>query len=189
LETLPEIDVTVVLRTCDDEERIASLVQRVTAACQGLSCELLVADEGSGDNTVAVAILLRQAHPGLEVLHAAPGRGLAAGAERARGRVLVLADARHAGVISGLSEMVARIVGGGADVVAVDGSFLAARRTRAWRAFSALVERRRDPAAHQARFLRRASGLRLRVERQPGARRSRLDELRRVLFAPLAVRL
>src|SRR4051794_38376306 len=57
----PDFDVTVVVRVCDDEERIGHVLKRMAAHLRSLQLhfEILVADEGSGDNTLAVATLLR----------------------------------------------------------------------------------------------------------------------------------
>jgi hypothetical protein len=66
----------------------------------------------------------------------------------------------------------------GLDIVALGGRYLVFRRTRAWRAFDALVGRR-DPAAVERRFLRRARqlGLACTVTHRT-ARRSWLQLLR-----------
>lgn len=193
--TLPDVDVTVVVRVCEDEERIGLVIQRLARHLRSLRCsfELLVADEGSGDNTVAIAVLLKPGMPELEVLHAAPGRGWALGCGRARGRALLLYDARSDAPLAGLGYALERLRLG-VDVVAVSHKYLVLRRTRAWRAFDALgsVGKRRDPAILEARMLRRARALQLRCEVALESRRrrawERLMALPRALFSPLATR-
>ena len=55
----------------------------------------MVADEGSGDNTVAVAIMLRRQIREIAVLHAQPkAAGFREACQRARGRVVISPSAR-----------------------------------------------------------------------------------------------
>lgn len=155
----PDLDVTLILRCCDDEERIGHVLQRLGAHLRslGLRFEVLLADEGSTDNTLAVAALVRAPLPELEVLHCPAGRGYSHAAERARGLAVVLSDARSHAPLSALGFALDR-VRAGLDVVAASGRFLVFRRTRAWRALDALTERR-DPEAVERRFLRRVRAL------------------------------
>jgi len=155
----PDCDVTFIVRTLDDEERIGHLIGRIARylAAHRLTAEILVADEGSGDNTVAVAVMLRRQIREIAVLHANPGDGFRDACQRARGRVIVLADARTDAPLASLGYALGRLREG-LDVVALGGRYLVLRRTRAWRAFDALVGRR-DPAAVEQRFLRRARQL------------------------------
>src|SRR5262245_17998103 len=85
---VPDVDVTVVMRVFDDEERIGHVLRRVTQHLRGLglSFELLLVDEGSGDNTLAVVALVRSSIPELEVLHTVPQQGYVTGSQAARGR-------------------------------------------------------------------------------------------------------
>ena len=94
----PDCDVTFIVRTLDDEERVGHVLGRIARylAAHQLSAEIIVADEGSGDNTVAVAVMLRRRIREIAVLHSSPGAGFRDACQRARGRVLVLADARTA---------------------------------------------------------------------------------------------
>jgi hypothetical protein len=152
-------DVTFIVRTSDDEERIGHTLSRVSRylGAQHLSAEILVADEGSGDNTVAVAVMLRRQIREIAVIHAAPGCGFRDACQRARGRIVVLADARTDAPLGAVGYAFGRLREG-LDVVALGGRYLVFRRTRAWRAFDALVGRR-DPLAVEQRFLRRAKQL------------------------------
>lgn len=161
----PDCDVTFIVRTLDDEERVGHALLRIARylAAHELRAEILVADEGSGDNTVAVAVMLRRQIRQIVVLHAAPGCGFRDACQRARGRVIVLADARTEAPLAPLGFALGRLRDG-LDVVALGGRYLVARRTRAWRAFDALVGRRDAEApmpmtAVERRFLRRARQL------------------------------
>jgi glycosyltransferase involved in cell wall biosynthesis len=158
----PDCDISVVIRVRDDEERIGHVVRRVARhlAELGQSHEILVADEGSGDNTVAVAALLRRTLPQVEVLHTEAGDAFHAACERARGRTVLLYDARSDAPLAALGFALQRL-GDGHDVVAVPNErarYCVFRRVRALRAFDALAERR-EPRLVGKRFLRRARGL------------------------------
>jgi glycosyltransferase involved in cell wall biosynthesis len=156
----PDCDVTFIVRTFEDEERIGHVLRRTARylAAHQLSAEIVVADEGSGDNTVAVAIMLRRQIREIRVLHCEPGVGIRDACQRARGRVIVVADARTDAPLGAVGYALGRLRDG-LDVVALGGRYLVMRRTRAWRAFDALVGRRRDPVALERRFLRRARQL------------------------------
>ena len=80
--------ISVVIPTLDEEERLARLISGLRLETPG--CEIIVADGGSRDGTVAVARAL-----GATVIRSAPGRGrqLARGAEMAAGDVLLLLHA------------------------------------------------------------------------------------------------
>ncbi len=155
----PDCDVTFIVRTLDDEERIGHVLGRIARylAAHKLTAEILVADEGSGDNTVAVAVMLRRQIREIVVVHAEPGEGLRDACQRARGRVLVLADARTDAPLGPVGYALGRLREG-LDGGAHGGRYLVMRRTRAWRAFDALVGRR-DAQAVETRFLRRARQL------------------------------
>jgi hypothetical protein len=176
--TTPDVDVSFIVRTCDDEERLGHVVRRAWAYLRAhrLTAEIVIADEGSGDNTVAVAIMLRPLVRELVVRHAAPGQGFFDGCQRARGRVIVLADARTEAPLAPLGYALGRLREG-LDVVALGGRYLVMRRTRAWRAFEALRVTRRDPLAVQRRFMRRARQLGLTCVVTERARRRRWTRL------------
>lgn len=176
MSTSPDCEVTFIVRAFDDEERVGHCLRRIAAwvRARGVSAEILLADEGSGDNTVAVAVMLRPQlrQPGcdLVVVHAKPGCGLRDACQRARGRVVVCADARIEAPLAALGYAFFRLREG-LDVVALGGRYLVFRRTQAWRAFDALAGRR-DFAAVERRFVRRCRGLGLDVvvTRPPGKR-------------------
>jgi glycosyltransferase involved in cell wall biosynthesis len=193
-EAEPDCDITVVVRVCDDEERIGHVLRRISAYLRSmkLTFEILVADEGSGDNTLAVTALLRPTVREIEIMHAEPSQGFHDACQRARGRIMLLYDARTEAPLSALGFALGRLRDG-RDVVAVGGRFLVFKRTRAWRAFDALVTRRRRPRVLEKRFLRRARALGLdctttHPKKQPLAAWSRLRDT--LLRRPnLAVRL
>jgi hypothetical protein len=176
--TTLDVDVTFIVRASDDEERIGHVLCRAQAylRAHGLTAELVLVDEGSGDNSVAVAVMLRPQIRELSVRHSAPGHGFFDGCQRARGRVIVLADARTDAPLAPLGYALGRLREG-LDVVALGGRYLVMRRTRAWRAFDALRVARRDPLVVQRRFIRRARQLGLAcvvTERKRKPRWSRL---------------
>ncbi len=181
----PDCDVTVILRVRDDEERIGHALKRLASHLRALELgfEILVADEGSGDNTVAVTALWRPSLPELELLHAQPGEGYQLACERARGRAVVLYDARSEAPLGALGFALGRL-GDGLDVVAVSGRYLVFRRTRAWRAFDALAQRRH--ADVERRFLKRARALGLACT-VTHPKRTPWAALRQRLLAPIAL--
>jgi hypothetical protein len=174
-------ELTFVLRCCDDEERIGHTIQRIAAHLRGLGLgfELLLCDEGSGDNTLAVAALLRSTHPEVEVLDASAGQGFVVGAERARGRHVVLFDARSEAPLAALGYMLGRL-DRGLDVVVLGGRFLAFRRARALRALDGLSGSR-NPRDLERRFVRRARAVGLAAAVTHPRRERMVDKLRGVL--------
>jgi glycosyltransferase involved in cell wall biosynthesis len=183
-QNVPSCDVTVVVRTCDDEERIGHVLRRVAShlCALELSFEILVADEGSGDNTGAVVALWRSQVPEIELLHTQAWEAYFRGCQRARGRVVVLLDARVETPLSALSFALGRLRDG-LDVVALSGRYLVFKRTRVWRAFDALIQRR-DPLVVERRFLRRVKALGLRATVTHPRRQTRWGYLRETLLAP-----
>lgn len=184
----PDFDVSVVLRVGDDEDRLGHALVRVARHARSLrvSFEILVADEGSGDNSVAIAALLKRSVREIEIVHAEPGHGYAAACARARGRAVVLLDARAEAPLSALGFALERLRDG-ADVVALQGRYLVFRRTRAWRAFDALVGGR-DPVGLERRFVRRARALGLAVVEPHARKRSWAAWRRRLLGTSVAAR-
>jgi len=180
-----DCDITVVLRVCDEEERVGHVVTRLAAHLRALELgfEILVADEGSVDNTLAVTALLRPTLAELEVMHAEPGEGYFVGCQRARGRAVVLYDVESEAPLGALGFALGRLADG-ADLVVVAGRYLVMRRTRAWRAFEAV--QRRTHVEVERRLLRRARSLGLRCEIK-SARPTPWALLRAKLFAPLAL--
>ena len=169
------------IRCCDDEERIGHTIIRVANHLRSMKIafELLVVDEGSGDNTLAIAALLRASYPELETLHASSGHGYLTGAERARGRVVVVSDLLDDAPLAMLGYALGRIERG-IDVVALDGRFIGFRRTRALRALDALATTHRSHEPNR-RFVRRARALGLAVAVVQPRRQRVLQWVRNIL--------
>ncbi len=182
-----DCELSFVLRCRDDEERIGHTIQRVCAHLRGMALpfELLLCDEGSGDNTLAVAALLRPGHPEVSIHDAPPGQGLLVGAERARGRIVVVYDVRSEAPLAALAYALGRL-DRGLDVVALGGRFLAFRRTRALRGLDALAGSR-NPRELERRFVRRSKALGLSAAITHPRRQRMLERLRRLLPVPRAL--
>lgn len=181
----PELTALVICR--NDEEHVGHALRRLHAHLRSLALrfEILVVDERSTDNSLAVLSLLRRELPGLHVLAGvAPGEGYARSARQARGRALLLFDARTQAPLSALGFALARL-GDGYDGVAVSGRYLVLRRTRVLGVLGRLAHRR-NPLDFERRFLRRAGGLRIAMA---AARASKpLTRIREALLLPLAIR-
>jgi hypothetical protein len=159
------VDVSVIVPFSDDEESVGRLARRVTRHLESLHLdfEILFADEGSNDNSVALlAWLARYELPRVRLCAAEPGRGFAAGSALARGRVLWFFDIHHAETpLSAFAWAYSRLVEEHADVVIVARRFTVAKRTRAWSAVDGLRGR---GATFETRLRRRARFRGLRVE-------------------------
>ncbi len=134
MQSASPLDVSVVLPFGDDEEVIGTAVQRVSRhlAELGLAFEILAVDEDSGDNCHAILGLLRGALPELRILSGvAPGRGFAAGAAVARGRVLWLIEPPSAlRSLAAFGRANNRVARGELDLAVVRGCFTVAKRAR-----------------------------------------------------------
>lgn len=170
------VDVSVVIPFSDDEERVGRAARRVVdhLVNLGLSFELLLVDEDSGDNSVALLSLLRAHVPELRIVASpGPGFGFETGARVARGRTLWLLDLDAAGApLGGFGWAHARVVGNAADVVHVEGRFLVGRRMRLAPVLHGL---RGTGPAFERRVLRRARAHHLRVETPPRPRAGGAD--------------
>lgn len=187
----PEPDVTAIVVCRDDEERVGHLCRRLAAHLHALHLrgEILVCDELSGDNTLSLLGLLRRDLPELRVLAGvSPGQGFVQGARAARGRALVLVDARCEAPFSALGFALSRLADGW-DAMAVHGRYLVLRRSRTEAAFASL-HHRRDAHDLERRFLRRAGALALKVDRAGGRppRPTPWHRLRDAVLVPLASR-
>lgn len=186
-----DLDVTAIVACRDDEDQIGHMVRRLALHLRqlGLAAEIIAVDEGSADNTLALLALLKREIPELTVVAgAASGRAYVRGIALARGRAVLLIDARSESPLSALGHALERLARG-QDVVAIASRFLILHRTRTLRAHDALVHRR-DAADLERRFLRRAASLRLVVGvAAPHHRRpSPWERLRTTLLSPLASR-
>ncbi len=130
--------VSCVLPAYNEGQNLASVVPEILQTLRSLfsAVELIVIDDGSRDNTLQVARLLRQSHPEVVVLELSRNFGkeaaLTAGLEAAQGDVVVLMDADGQHPVTLLPEMLAHWRQG-LDVV------YAVRRSRA---DQSLVQRR-----------------------------------------------
>ena len=167
----PDCDITVIIRVLDDEDRVGHVVRRLVRHLRALerSFEVLVADEGSGDNTLAVIALLRQEVRELSVVHANPERGFVVAGGVARGRSVLFYDVRSVAPLGALGFALGRLADG-IDVVTVGGRYLVCRRTRSWKAFEALEGE--TFAEVERRFIKRARSLGLVCEQTPARRPS-----------------
>ena len=186
-DDVPSIDLTAVIVAADDEERIGHTANRIGAHLRslGLRFEILVVDEGSIDNTLALASLLRRSWPELEVMSSSAGLGFYEGAQRARGRAVMLYDARTDATLAALGFGLGRL-DAGLDVHAVSGRYLLMRRTRSWRTFDALAGVTRDPLDVERRVLRRARHLGLRCQTAATRRATSWARLRRSFLPSFA---
>jgi len=134
MQSSPPLDVSVVLPFGDDEEVIGTACQRLARHLEelGLAFEILAVDEDSGDNCHAVLGLVRGSLPQLRILSGvAPGRGFAAGAATARGRVLWLIEpASTLRSLAAFGRAYNRVARGELDLAVVRGCFVVAKRAR-----------------------------------------------------------
>jgi hypothetical protein len=153
------VDVSVVLPFADDEDVIGTACQRLARHLEelGLAHEILAVDEDSGDNSHAILGLLRADFPQLRIISGvAPGRGFAAGAATARGRVLWLIEPAAAlRSLAAFGRANNRVARGELDLAVVRGCFSVAKRAHLLVAVDgatgrgALFERRLVRRAHK----------------------------------------
>ena len=128
------LDVSVVMPFGDDEDHIGTACQRLARHLEelGLTFEILAVDEDSGDNCHAILGLLRGGLPELRILSGvAPGRGFAAGAAAARGRVLWLIEPSSAlRSLAAFGRANNRVARGELELAVVRGCFTVAKRAR-----------------------------------------------------------
>ncbi len=130
-------DLSVVVAVHNGEEHIGRLLAGLMACLRGqrLAIELLVLDENSDDNTLAVLALLRRRFPEMEVLPGvAAGRGLLRGVELSRGRSVLLLTCTGPGamdaIVPALLSLALSRLASGHDVVLAP-PYLLVRRGRA----------------------------------------------------------
>jgi glycosyltransferase involved in cell wall biosynthesis len=165
MESGHDLDLSVIVACRDDEERAGHTIRRVAAHLRRLElrAEIFAVDEGSADNTLPLLALLQRELPGLQVIAgAAVGRAFVRGAAVARGRALLLLDARSEAPLAALGHALERLARD-RDAIAVAGGYLVLHRVRTLRAHGALVHHR-DAGALVRRFVRRARLLGLAVD-------------------------
>jgi glycosyltransferase involved in cell wall biosynthesis len=92
------MDLSVVIPMYNEEENVEPLIQEVASVIEGLGkrYEIVVVDDGSGDNTFALLARLCQRQPHLCVVHLKRNFGqtaaIAAGLAYAKGEIVVLMD-------------------------------------------------------------------------------------------------
>lgn len=151
------LDVSVVLPFGDDEDVIGSACQRLARHLEelGLAFEILAVDEDSGDNCHAILGLVRGDIPELRIVSGvAPGRGYAAGAASARGRVLWLIEPSAAmRSLAAFGRANNRVARGELELAVVRGCFAVAKRARLLAAVNGAPGR---GGSFERRLLRRA---------------------------------
>ncbi len=157
MQSSSPLDVSVVLPFGDDEDVIGTACQRLARHLEelGLAFEILAVDEDSGDNCHAILGLLRGALPELRIVSGvAPGRGFAAGAAVARGRVLWLIEPASAlRSLAAFGRANGRVARGELDLAVVRGCFTVAKRARVLAAVDGAPGR---GGAFERRLVRRA---------------------------------
>ena len=134
MQSYAPVDVSVVMPFGDDEDVIGTACQRIGRHLEelGLSHEILAIDEDSGDNCHAILGLVRADLPQLRIVSGvAAGRGFAAGAATARGRILWLIEPTSAmRSLAAFGRAHNRVARGELDLAVVRGCFSVAKRAR-----------------------------------------------------------
>lgn len=184
MQSIGPVDVSVVMPFGDDEDVIGTACQRLARHLEelGLSHEILAIDEDSGDNSHAILGLIRAELPQLRIVSGvAAGRGFAAGAATARGRILWLIEPAAAmRSLAACGRAHNRVSRGELDLAVVRGCFAVAKRARVLAAVDGAPGR---GGLFERRLVRRAQKRGIAVEAyelggaQTGARRL-ADKLR-----------
>ena len=125
-------EVSVVLPCLNEEESVGLCVAEAREACEaaGLTVEVVVVDNGSTDDSVAVAVAA-----GARVVterRRGYGSALRAGIEAARGCVVVMADADFTYPLGRVPELVGPVLTGDADLVLGTRLDAATRKSMPW---------------------------------------------------------
>lgn len=92
------MDLSIIIPVYNEEESIGPLIQEIRSALEPMarSYELIIVDDGSGDETFAVLARLRKTEPGIKVLRFKRNFGqtaaVAAGLAHAQGEVVIAMD-------------------------------------------------------------------------------------------------
>ena len=112
--------VSVVLPTFNEAGNIVPLIERVTAALEGVPHEILVMDDRSPDGTAALAREAAVKYPHTQVIERHPPAGLTLsildGVERARGTFVTWMDCDFSHPPELLPELLAPLRGAAADI-------------------------------------------------------------------------
>jgi len=137
-----EPDVTFVIPTRNAERHLAKSCSRLGPVLKelGLSCEIVLVDDGSRDSTPVLLKCMGDTHPQVRAIlldeHKGKGRAVVAGIRGARGRILFFADDDLEFDLSAVQVLIQGVVAG-ADVV--NGQRIGGRRTFLRRAAASLL--------------------------------------------------
>ena len=136
----PEPQVSIVVPTYGEADNLQPLTELIseTLAAAGLSWELIIANDESGDATVEVCGRLEGEYP-VRLLNRTANRGLSYavidGAELARGKVIVVMDADMSHPPAAIVEMVRLLEGDEADMVMGSRNVAGGRTDESWSLF------------------------------------------------------
>ncbi len=128
------MELTVIIPMHNEEKNAAACIGRVQKACKALtaSYEIIIAEDGSSDNTYGVIKRAARGNPRIMIMHSAGklgrGRALTAALRKARGDVSVYMDADLASNLGHLGELVSSVKHGA--VIATGSRLLPSSRTR-----------------------------------------------------------
>jgi len=128
--TKAQPEISVVLAVRNDEESIGHQIRSVARHLRGLdrTFEVLAVNDGSSDNSFAMAALLTDQVPELRVLpRNVAGRAFLRGASEARAAVVVLLEAGRPASLAPLGWALSRLAAG-REAVILRGRYIVARR-------------------------------------------------------------
>jgi glycosyltransferase involved in cell wall biosynthesis len=118
-----QIDLSIVVPALNEEDNVGPLVDEVKSAVldKGISCELIVVDDGSTDQTLPRLLELAKTRPWLRILHRPKAKGqsaaMQAGIQAARGLNIATLDADLQNDPADLPEMLKKVQAGECDMV------------------------------------------------------------------------
>ncbi len=115
----PAPQVSVVLPAKDESASIAAVVEAIAAALDDVPHEIVVVDDGSGDDMLAVLQALAPGLPQLRILHhdraCGQSAALRSGIQAARGRIIATLDADGQNPPDNLPRLIAPFLAAGTD--------------------------------------------------------------------------
>jgi intracellular sulfur oxidation DsrE/DsrF family protein len=133
LRPTEDIEISVVVAVGSDEEKVGHQIRSVASHLRrlGKSFEIVVVNDGSGDNSLSIATLLASSIPELRVLSRnVAGRAFLRGTSEARGAVVVLLSAGRTVSFAPLGWALSRLQAG-REAVILRGRYIVARRLMA----------------------------------------------------------
>jgi hypothetical protein len=130
LRPTEDIEISVVVAVGSDEEHVGHQIRSVASHLRrlGKSFEIVVVNDGSGDNSLSIATLLTSSIPELRVLSRnVAGRAFLRGTSEARGAVVVLLSAGRTVSFAPLGWALSRLRAG-REAVILRGRYIVARR-------------------------------------------------------------